>query len=53
MEEEANRERERKQDGGDRETEEKQQEGGEEEGTGLHEVGAVWSPVRPILGPQL
>lgn len=29
------------------------QEGGEEQITGLHEVGAVWSPVRPILGPEL
>ena len=26
---------------------------GGEEGAGLHEVGAVWSPVWPILGPQL
>lgn len=27
--------------------------GAREEGPGLHEVGAVWGPVRPILGPQL
>lgn len=40
-------ERERKQDGRDRRG------GGKEEVTGLHEVGAVWSPVWPILGPQL